>query len=82
MGEDRCAEFATDKFDAIAVRYDPDTRVAYHAQVERARQANAAARDAALTAFAGTKSELKLLDAVATRGGGRGNQHFGRACEF
>lgn len=82
LGEDRCAEFATEKFDAIAMRYDPDTHAAYRAQVESTRQANAAAHYAALTALAGTKSELKLLDAVATRGGGRVSQHFGRAREF
>lgn len=82
LGEDRCAEFAVDKLNAISLLYDPDSRAAYQANVERSRQANVAARDTELTKLFGTRSKLKLQIAVATRGGGLVNQHFGHAREF
>jgi nitrogen fixation protein NifB len=57
LGEDRSAEFTTDKIDAMEVVYDADTRKAYQELVEQERQATVAAKEA-------EKAELaKLADA-------------------
>ncbi len=82
LGEDRSAEFTTDKMMAMEVDYDLETRQAYQQQVERERQAKTAAKSAELASLAGTMSDLKILVAAATKGGGRINEHFGHAKEF
>jgi nitrogen fixation protein NifB len=82
LGEDRSAEFTTAKVMEMEVSYDLDSRQAYQAKVEETRQAEVAAKNAELAALAGESSDAKILIAVATKGGGRVNEHFGHAKEF
>jgi nitrogen fixation protein NifB len=82
LGEDRSAEFATGKIAAMDIDYDPERRLAYQASVEDDRAAKAAARKSELETLAGETSDLHVLVAVATKGGGRINEHFGHAKEF
>jgi nitrogen fixation protein NifB len=82
LGEDRSAEFTTDKIMEMEVIYDIDTRKAYQEKVEEERQAKVAAKQAELGSLAGEMSDVKILIAVATKGGGRVNEHFGHAKEF
>lgn len=83
LGEDRSAEFTTDKIMAMEVTYDLESRQAYQAQVEIERQKVAAAKNAELKTLAGEGNEdIKILIAVATKGSGRVNEHFGHAKEF
>jgi len=82
LGEDRSAEFTTDKIMAMEVNYDLDSRKAYQAKVEDERVAKAAAKQEELSTLAGEQSDIKLLIAVATKGSGLINEHFGHAKEF
>jgi nitrogen fixation protein NifB len=82
LGEDRSAEFTTDKIMEMEVNYDLDTRKAYQEKVEVERQAKVAAKQAELEDLVGELSDIKILVAVATKGGGRINEHFGHAKEF
>jgi nitrogen fixation protein NifB len=82
LGEDRSAEFTTDKIMQMEVKYDGETRKAYQQKVEQERQATVAAKQAELESLAGEMSDIKILVAVATKGGGRINEHFGHAKEF
>ena len=82
LGEDRSPEFTTEKIMRMDVKYDIDTRKAYQEKVEAERQATVAARNAELETLAGAASDIKILVAVATKGGGRINEHFGHAKEF
>jgi nitrogen fixation protein NifB len=84
LGEDRSAEFSTDKIDAMEVRYDAQTRKDYQAAVELERQATVAAKNQEqeqLAQLAGAQ-DISMLVAVATKGHGRINEHFGHATEF
>jgi len=82
LGEDRSAEFTTDKIMAMEVNYDLDSRKAYQAKVEDERVAKVAAKQEELETLAGESSDIKLLVAVATKGSGLINEHFGHAKEF
>jgi nitrogen fixation protein NifB len=82
LGEDRSAEFSTEKVMEMDVKYDLENRQAYQAKVEEERQAVVAAKQAELETLAGELSDIKILIAVATKGGGRINEHFGHAKEF
>jgi nitrogen fixation protein NifB len=82
LGEDRSAEFTTEKVMAMEVNYDLAGRQAYQEKVEVKRQAVVAARNAELATLAGEQSDISILIAVATKGGGRINEHFGHAREF
>jgi nitrogen fixation protein NifB len=82
LGEDRSAEFSTEKIMPMEVEYDSETRKAYQSKVEDEREAKVAARQAELETLAGEMSDVKVLIAVATKGGGRINEHFGHAKEF
>jgi nitrogen fixation protein NifB len=83
LGEDRSGEFTQDKVDRMEVVYDLEKRREYQARVEAGRQAQHAAKEAAVTmAQAQGGPGMKLLVAVATEGQGRINQHFGHATEF
>jgi nitrogen fixation protein NifB len=82
LGEDRSAEFTTEKIMDMEVNYDLDTRKAYQEKVEEERQAKVAAKQAELETLAGEHSDIKILVAVATKGSGRINEHFGHAKEF
>jgi nitrogen fixation protein NifB len=81
LGEDRGQEFNLDQLPE-EIAYDPSKRQAYREVVARERKDHVAAKqDAALTlGFA--DGDAKILVAIATRGGGRINQHFGHAREF
>ncbi len=82
LGEDRSVEFTAEKIMNMEVVYDLDRRQAYQEKVELQREAVAAARNAELETLAGERSDISILIAVATKGGGRINQHFGHAREF
>ena len=82
LGEDRSAEFSTEKVMAMEVTYDRAGREAYQEKVELKRQAVVAARNMELATLAGELSDISILVAVATKGGGRINEHFGHAKEF
>ncbi|MBG7618122.1 nitrogenase cofactor biosynthesis protein NifB [Herbaspirillum sp. AP02] len=84
LGEDRSAEFTTEKIEAMEVAYDGATRKAYQELVEQERQAKSAAKAAEQQELAqmADQSGLTLLVAVATKGQGRVNEHFGHVSEF
>ena len=82
LGEDRSSEFTTENVMAMEVEYDLESRQAYQAVVEQERQAKAQAKQAEMATLAGDQSDIKILVAVATKGSGRINEHFGHATEF
>ncbi|BBO99657.1 nitrogenase cofactor biosynthesis protein NifB [Sulfuriferula nivalis] len=84
LGEDRSAEFTTEKIDEMSeVVYDAETRKAYQELVESERLEKVAAKEAALAEMSDDEvSDIKILIAVATKGQGRVNEHFGHATEF
>ncbi len=84
LGEDRSEEFTLDKIDQMEVVYDLDRRRAYQNKVEIERAAQQAAKQDALATLATAEvaSDIKVLVAVATKGGGRVNEHFGHVTEF
>ncbi|MBP6894492.1 MAG: nitrogenase cofactor biosynthesis protein NifB [Pseudacidovorax sp.] len=84
LGEDRSEEFTLDKIEEMEVVYDLDRRRAYQEKVETERQAQHDAKQEALAEAAnlGVADDLKVLVAVATKGGGRVNEHFGHVTEF
>ncbi|MBB4198430.1 nitrogen fixation protein NifB [Rhodoblastus sphagnicola] len=82
LGEDRSAEFTTDKIMDMEVNYDLEARKAYQAVVEQERQAKVEAKNEELAALADETSDIKVLAAVATKGSGLINEHFGHAKEF
>ncbi len=82
LGEDRSAEFTTDKIMEMEVKYDLESRRAYQSKVEEERVAKVEAKKAELETLAGAASDIKMLIAVATKGSGRVNEHFGHAKEF
>jgi len=81
LGEDRSNEFTLEQVEKMEVVYDLDKRRAYQQKVEAERAAQAAAKAAALDAQP-VDDGMKVLVAVATRGNGRVNEHFGHAHEF
>ena len=81
LGEDRGQEFTLDQIPE-EVAYDPAKRQAYREVVARERQDHVAAKHDAKSALDAAASEAHILVAVATKGGGRINQHFGHAREF
>ncbi|MGV8891576.1 MAG: nitrogenase cofactor biosynthesis protein NifB [Burkholderiaceae bacterium] len=84
LGEDRSAEFSAEKIDAMDVTYDIAARKAYQEVVEQERQATGAAKHAEqlLLNDVADAQDITLMIAVATKGQGRVNQHFGHATEF
>jgi nitrogen fixation protein NifB len=82
LGEDRSDEFTTEKVMKMDVHYDLELRQAYQDDVEKLRAAVVAARNEELKMLAGDDSSISILIAVATKGNGRINQHFGHAKEF
>ena len=82
LGEDRSAEFTTEKVMEMEVSYDLEGRKAYQQAVEMERQSVVDAREEELKSLVGTESDIKMLIAVATKGSGRVNEHFGHATEF
>ncbi|WP_442855185.1 nitrogenase cofactor biosynthesis protein NifB [Bradyrhizobium sp. CCGE-LA001] len=82
LGDDRSHEFTAEKIMAMHVENELETRKAYHAKIEDEREAKISARQEELEKIAGETSEIKLLAAVATKGSGLINEHFGHAREF
>jgi nitrogen fixation protein NifB len=84
LGEDRSEEFTQEKLEAMDVVYDLDKRRKYQERVELERQAQQHAKQQALLASRSSAlaQDLKVLVAVATKGGGRVNEHFGHVTEF
>jgi nitrogen fixation protein NifB len=79
LGEDRGAEFTLDNLKA-AKPFDPRRREMYLSVVERERADRQKAEEAAQMGM--TTPDSPVLIAVATKGGGRINLHFGHATEF
>jgi nitrogen fixation protein NifB len=86
LGEDRGSEFTSDKIESTVETaepvYDMHARHAYRAWVEKERADEHSARERELARVAASATAEKHLVAVATKGGGRINQHFGHAREF
>jgi len=82
LGEDRSAEFSTEKVMAMDVSYDLQRRQAWQSRVEMQREAAAEAKTTELKTLIGKGEELSILIAVATKGSSRINEHFGHAKEF
>jgi nitrogen fixation protein NifB len=77
LGEDRNAEFTTERLAAVAVKDDPEARRTYREYVERERADRAQAAAPAVS-----RAAAPIRVAVATKGSGRINEHFGHAREF
>ncbi len=81
LGEDRGQEF-TMELVPDDVTYNPEKRDAYQKIVAQERGEHVATKQAVQQKIAETVVDRPLLVAVATKGGGRINQHFGHAKEF
>lgn len=83
LGEDRSEEFSGDEVLAAEETYDLEQRRAAHAQIELDRERRRVERQSLRIATGGTeRPEATVLVAVATKGSGVVNQHFGQASEF
>ncbi|HEX6363869.1 MAG TPA: nitrogenase cofactor biosynthesis protein NifB [Albitalea sp.] len=83
LGEDRSGEFTLERIAHMDVRYDAGERRAVQQRIEAAREAQRQATVAALPSQRGEPpDDLRVLVAVATKGGGKVDQHFGHACGF
>ncbi len=81
LGEDRGQEFTLDQL-PDTVTYDASKREAYREIVAKERGDHVEAKKAAVAEVKDVATDAKLLVAVATKGGGRVNEHFGHAKEF
>ena len=82
LGEDRSDEFTTDKVMEMDVHYDLEARKAYQAKVDLQRQAKVEAKQAQIASMKDETSDITIQVAVATKGDGLVNLHFGHAKEF
>jgi nitrogen fixation protein NifB len=80
LGEDRSQEFTKEKFLHMKPEYDPEARRLVHTRIELRRQE----LEEEKKALQGKNQQAtpKILVAVASKGGGLVNQHFGHAKEF
>jgi nitrogen fixation protein NifB len=81
LGEDRSQEFTKDKILEITPEYDLAKRQEVHEGIEKFQQEIKAAKEKA-KADKKVANSPKILVAVATKGSGLVNQHFGHAKEF
>nr|WP_245428159.1 nitrogenase cofactor biosynthesis protein NifB [Roseiarcus fermentans] len=82
LGDDRGQEFTLDQLPE-AVVYDPSKRAAYREIVAEERGDHVRAKEKAIAAVKENAGDgHSILVAVATKGGGRINEHFGHAREF
>jgi nitrogen fixation protein NifB len=81
LGEDRSQEFTKDKFMEMAPEYNLEQRQEVHAGIEQFKEQLQAAK-AKVKGAKKVANSPKILVAVATKGGGLVNQHFGHAKEF
>ncbi|WP_157376706.1 nitrogenase cofactor biosynthesis protein NifB [Anaeromyxobacter sp. K] len=82
LGQDRGAEFALAALPPEPARDAGEVRAAHRAAAERVRARAEAARQGALARVAGIDPAVRARVAVATRGGGLVNEHFGHAQEL
>ncbi|NET89629.1 MAG: nitrogenase cofactor biosynthesis protein NifB [Kamptonema sp. SIO1D9] len=81
LGEDRSQEFTKTKFMEMTPEYDIQKRQEVHAGIDQFREQLKAAKEQK-AAQKKRKTGEKILVAVATKGSGLVNQHFGHAKEF
>ncbi|WP_105373316.1 nitrogenase cofactor biosynthesis protein NifB [Neorhizobium huautlense] len=81
LGTDRGQEFTLDQIPPD-LGYNGGKRLAYREVVERIRDDQLVAQNQAMTTLASMSVRGSLRVAVATKGGGRINEHFGHAKEF
>jgi nitrogen fixation protein NifB len=82
LGEDRSSEFTLAALPPEPAQDARDVRATHRAAVERVRHRQEAARREALCQVQALEPGLSARVAVATRGDGLVNQHFGHAREF
>jgi len=81
LGEDRGQEFNLDLLPEEVI-YNPAAREEYREVVARERGEHIAVKQAVSAELAEIEQSPTVLVAIATKGGGRINQHFGHASEF
>lgn len=81
LGDDRGQEFTLAEI-PDEITYDASKRRAYRQLVARERGDHLAAKNEAIRTVMSVEYGGSLLIAVATKGGGRINEHFGHAKEF
>lgn len=81
LGEDRSQEFTKAKFMEMPPEYNLEARQEVHAGIAQFKAELASAK-AKTKSTAKVANSPKVLVAVATKGGGLVNQHFGHAKEF
>jgi nitrogen fixation protein NifB len=90
LGEDRSQEFTKEKFMEMTPEYNLETRQEVHAGIEKSKEEIKAVKEKAIETLhtvetlhvTSLQDNPKILVAVATKGGGLVNQHFGHAKEF
>jgi nitrogen fixation protein NifB len=81
LGEDRSQEFTKEKFMGMAPEYNITVRQVVHASIDE-KQKQLQTKKEQLKPKVIIDHSPKILVAVATKGGGLVNQHFGHAKEF
>ena len=81
LGEDQSAVFRLDAMPEAPV-VDHEARAAYRAVIDRERSFRGDAKRSAADLLSAVRTDAARLVAVCTKGGGRVNQHFGKAREF
>lgn len=81
LGEDRSQEFSKDKFMEMTPEYNLEQRQEVHAGIEKFQEELKRAKEQT-QAKKKSVNTPKILVAVATKGSGLVNQHFGHAKEF
>jgi nitrogen fixation protein NifB len=82
LGEDRGAEFSLKQLHTMSTEYDPSARLAYQKEIERHRRTLSANHQVEMVKIAGEHNGISILIAVASKGNGLINEHFGHAKEF
>ncbi len=82
LGQDRHAEFELAELPPTPAQDASEARAAHRGAVERRRRLDEAAREEAIAGVAALAPDLTARVAVATKGGGLVNEHFGHAREF
>lgn len=84
LGEDRSQEFTKDKFLEMSPEYNLEQRATVHEGIEKFKEELKVAKEKAVETLQVTslQNSPKILVAVATKGSGLVNQHFGHAKEF
>ncbi|MPW24073.1 nitrogenase cofactor biosynthesis protein NifB, partial [Paraburkholderia sp. CNPSo 3157] len=84
LGEDRREEFTLDRIDHMEIGYDLDRRREYQRRLEAEVDVQRGEKQEALAFVQGreVQGDRRALIAVATKGRGRVNAHFGHVREF